>query len=90
MFPPAHSITITDRHGKQLRGRVVYIQPKAERWQEDSAEVHIVTGDWLDCHVYPAVYVMPAQSVSGTYAVHSYIREDDLWRFMGTFHRTET
>jgi hypothetical protein len=36
------------REGKQIRGKVVYLQPKAERWREDHAGVHIVTSDWLD------------------------------------------
>jgi hypothetical protein len=26
-------LTVTDQHGKQIRGRVVYLQPKAERWR---------------------------------------------------------
>jgi hypothetical protein len=34
---------VTDRHGKRARGKVVYLEPKAERWREDSANVHIVT-----------------------------------------------
>src|SRR5215217_2041745 len=87
--PTNHYVTVTDRHGKQIRGKVVYIQPKEQRWREESAEVHIVTSDWLDPYAYPAVYVMPAQSVAGTYAVHSYIREGDQWRFMGMFERAQ-
>jgi hypothetical protein len=85
--PTNHYVTVTDRRGKQIRGKVVYIQPKEQRWREESAEVHIVTSDWLDPYAYPAVYVMPAQSVVGTYAVHSYISEGDQWRFMGIFNR---
>src|SRR5215217_5679960 len=80
--PTNHYVTVTDRHGKQIRGKVVYIQPKEQRWREESAEVHIVTSDWLDPYVYPAVYIMPAQSVAGTYSVHSYISEGDQRCFM--------
>ena len=46
-----------------------------------------MTSNWLDPYLYPAVYIMPAQSVSGTYSVYSYISEGDQWRFMGTFTR---
>jgi hypothetical protein len=89
MHPTNHYVTITDRDGKQIRGKVVYIQPKEERWREHSGVVHIVTSDWLAPNTYPALYTSPTQSVSGTYSVHTYIGEDDQWRFMGTFDRAQ-
>ena len=88
--PTNHYVTVTGRHGQQIRGQVVYIQPKDQRWREESAVVHLVTSHWLDPYPYSAVYIMPAQSISGTYAVHSYISEGDHWRFMGTFTRAPT
>jgi hypothetical protein len=48
MTASANHLTATDRHGKQIRDRVVYLQPKAERWRKDSATVHIVTRVWLE------------------------------------------
>jgi hypothetical protein len=83
--PPTHYVTVTDRRGNTIRGKVVYLQPHAERWRPQSAVVHIVTSDWLDPYIYSAIYTSPAQSVAGTYNVHSYATADDLWLFMGTF-----
>jgi hypothetical protein len=85
--PTNHYVTVTDRSGKQIRGQVVYIQPKAERWNEDSAVVHIVTSEWLEPSAYPGIYATPTLSVAGIYSVDGYIREDVQWRFMGTFNR---
>ncbi len=87
--PTNHHITVTDNHGVTIRGTVVYIQPKEERWREDSAVVHIVTIDWLDPYAYPAIYTSPTQTVTGIFSVHSYISEGDQWRFMGTFERMQ-
>ena len=85
--PTDHNVTITNQYNRQIRGKVVYIQPKEERWREDRAVVHVVTRDWLDPYTYPAIYFSPTQTVSGTYTVHRYIREDDQWRLMGAFDR---
>ena len=49
-------VTVTDRDGKQIRGTVVYIQPKKERWRVDHAIVHLTTNDWLDPYRYEAIY----------------------------------
>jgi hypothetical protein len=42
MQPTTHHLTVTGsplgQHGKQIRGRVVYLQPKAERRYDVSAE----------------------------------------------------
>ena len=38
-----HHLTVTDQHGNQSRGKIVYIQPLKERWRKQTAEVHIVT-----------------------------------------------
>ncbi len=85
--PTNHHMTVTDRSGKQIRGKVVYMQPKEERWREGSAVVHIVTSDWLDPYRYEAVYVTPVQSVAGTYTVVRYGEVDGQWLFIGTFER---
>jgi hypothetical protein len=57
--PTNHHLTVNDRHGNTVRGNVVYIQPVAERWRKDVAEVHIVASDWLDPYRYPATYHWP-------------------------------
>lgn len=80
---------VTDRTGHEIRGKVVYLQPKADRWREESAEAHITCLEWLDPYLHDAVYIMPAQSVAGTYSVHRYISEGNLWCFMGTFTRSD-
>ena len=47
--PTNHTLSIPDQRGNQVRGKVVYLQPKSERWNERHALVHIVTSGWLDC-----------------------------------------
>jgi hypothetical protein len=83
--PTNHHLTITTQYGKQIRGEVVYIQPTAPR----SAEVHILTIDWLDAYRFKAVYTTPTQSGSGFYSVHGYASADDQWLFRGTFERAQ-
>jgi hypothetical protein len=31
--PTDHTLNITDQRGENVRGKVVYLQPKSERWQ---------------------------------------------------------
>ncbi len=78
---------MTDQHSAQIRGKVVYLQPKAERWREANAGVHIVTRDWLDPYRYEAVYVTPVQSFAGTYTIVRYSDAEGKWLFMGVFER---
>ncbi len=52
----SHHLTVTDHDGNTIRGKVTYLQPVAERWHKDYAEVHLVTSDWLDPYRYPATY----------------------------------
>lgn len=80
MFPTSrpHQITVTDRYGKQIRGTVTYIQPKAERWREDHAVVHITTSDWLVPYRYEAIYTAPGYSYKG------------LWRIAMSLMRSRT
>lgn len=83
--PTNHHVTVTDRHGKQYRGKVVYLQPKAERWRPQSATVHIVTSDWLDPYGYDAIYTTPKKSFSGRYVLFAYGDVDGCWLFKGVF-----
>jgi hypothetical protein len=87
--PTNHHLTVTDQHGKQIRGKVVYLQPKAERWREQCAVVHIVSSDWLDPYGYDALYSTPTQSISGHYSLHSYDDAEGQWLFKGTFDVVE-
>ena len=83
--PSDHLLTVTNQYGKQIRGEVVYIQPTLPR----SAEVHILTVDWLDAYHYKAVYTTPTQTASGFYSVHGHASVDGQWLFRGTFDRSE-
>jgi hypothetical protein len=65
-----HFLSITDQCGENERGKVIYLQPKSERWREDHAVVHIVTSGWLDPYRHKAVYNTPKQSVSGFFMPH--------------------
>jgi hypothetical protein len=46
------TLSITDQRGENVRGKVVYWQPKAERWREARATVHIICTAWLDSYTY--------------------------------------
>ncbi len=83
--PTNHHLAITDHHGKQIRGKVVYLQPKANRWRPHTAIMHIVCSDWLNLGAYPAIYVTPAQSTAGCYAVYAYADADGQWLLNGSF-----
>lgn len=89
MEPTNHHLTVTNQHGAQIRGKVVYLQPTAERWRPQTATVHIVCNDWLDAYAYTAVYATPAQSWAGRFAVHAYSQVDGQWRFEGSFTTAE-
>jgi hypothetical protein len=82
MSPPIdHHMTLTDRNGKIVHGRVVYTHPIAAH----STEVHIETNDWLDAHRYPVTYRTPTQSARGFYVVVDYASVDGQWLFKGVF-----
>jgi hypothetical protein len=91
--PHNHILSITARRGKQIRGEVIYAQPVAERatsgTDQDIAEVHITTCDWLEPYRYPAIYNTPKQSVAGIYAVYRYSLEDGVYSFEATFAKTK-
>ena len=85
-----HHITVTDRDGKQIRGTVVYIQPKKERWREDHAAVHITTHDWIDPYRYEAIYTAPGHSFKGFFMAVSYKSDEKHgWLFKGTFEHVK-
>lgn len=54
-----HHLTLTLRDGKTARATVVYLQPKGERWREQTATVHILCSDWLDPYAYMASRKLP-------------------------------
>jgi hypothetical protein len=84
--PTNHHLTITLPNGKHVRGRVVYLQSKAERWRVQTAQVHILVSEWLDPHWYPALYATGTQSYSGQFMPHAYeMPTAHDWLFKGTF-----
>ena len=88
--PTNHTVTITTQRGENVRGKVVYLQPKSERWRESDAVVHIVTRDWLDPYRHKAVYNTPKQSVAGFFMPYRYkITETQDYLFEGSFERSE-
>ena len=86
--PPHYQLTITDANGKQVRGKVVSLQPKHEQWHEGHTTVHIMTIEWLGPYRFPAIYRTPEQLVSGFFTIHHYqILGDGAYVFEGTFER---
>jgi len=83
--PTNHHLTLTDRNGKIVHGRVVYAHRIADR----STEVHIVTIDWLSTYRYPATYRTPTLSTRGFYTVLSDANADGPWLFKGIFEREQ-
>ena len=63
-------VTLLD--GGQVRGCVVFLQPKAERatsgTKDERAEVHRVWTDWLDPYAYKAIYSTPTEALAGTFS----------------------
>jgi hypothetical protein len=70
-----HTLAIAGPNKTQLRAKVTYVQPVAERWHQATAEVHISTHEWLEPYRYPATYNTPKAAVVGSYTVHSYRSE---------------
>jgi hypothetical protein len=89
MFAPAnHYLIITGIPEKQIRGRVVYLQPFEERLRPERAIVYTVTSDWLGTYSHEAIYSMPERSISGRYTPHGYGDASGKWLLMGTFDVT--
>jgi hypothetical protein len=83
----SHTLAIVGPNKTQIRSKVTYVQPSAERWRQDTAEVHISTHEWLDPYRYDATYNTPKASVAGSYTVHSYRSEGGEYVYVGTFTR---
>ena len=86
--PNNHYLTITLPDGKHVRARVVYLQPKEERWSERSAAVHIACSEWLEPYWYKAIYATPDASFGGQFMPTRYEMADAHdWLFKGSFER---
>ena len=83
--PTSHYITITVAPGTKIRGKVVYVQPKAERWHPEHTLVHITSHDKLEAYGYAAEYNTLATTVQGTFMAHRYRIEGDMYLYEGTF-----
>lgn len=80
-----HTLTITIGPGKHIRSKVVYLQPKSERWREGSAIVHMESTDWLDPYGYSAIYQAPNQASAGRLVVLRYKSIEQGYWYEATF-----
>jgi hypothetical protein len=86
LLPSNHHLAIFDRYGAMIHGKVVYIQPVEERWNEDTAEIHFRCSDWLAQHRYSAIYHTATESLFGFFTAHkSRHVEDSGYLYQGMF-----
>ncbi len=83
--PTTHYITITVAPGTKIRGKVVYVQPKTDRWHPEHALVHITSHDWLEAYGYAAEYSTLAKFEQGIFMPYRYRLEGDDYLYEGTF-----
>jgi hypothetical protein len=90
MQPTNHHVTITLPDGKTAPGRVVYVQPKAERWREQRAEVHITCSEWIEPAWHPTIYNTGGELYKGKFMPYAYeLGQPHNYLFKGTFERDE-
>jgi hypothetical protein len=85
----AHGVNPSEIGGRTARGRVVYLQPKAERRREQADDVHIVCLEWLEPDWYPAIYLTGERSFRGQYMPQVYeMGNTGGYLFRGIFEQT--
>ncbi len=77
-----HTVILTDRHGKAMRGKIVYVESICDV----HTEMHIMSSDWLDIDSHEAVSITDSEMVDGCYAVFGCESiEGNHWLFKGVF-----
>jgi hypothetical protein len=78
--------------GKQIRGRIIYVQPKVERSLPRTANMNIVTHEWIEQDWHPAsfTFAIGGQTFRGRYFPASYKLVEDAYTYYGIFELEPT
>lgn len=88
MQSTTYHLTITLPDGKYARATVIYLQPQAARWREQTMRVHITCGEWIEPYWHPASYAAGNQITRGQFIPHTYkLGDAHGWMYEGTFER---